>query len=278
MELFEKLKRLNDVTSSEEIIMDYIFSNSGSVIDMTIYDLAKVTNTSASSIIRLCKKCGYSGFRSLKINLTESIYKNLNSVQQVDVNVPFKDSDTDIMVAKQIAQLSMETINATFNLLSTKQLNNAIKKITTSKEVYAVGSGDNYLRLCDFQVKLLLINFYVKMSGMEAEQPRLARFSEPDDAAIVVSYSGETPEIIKIAQQFHQNQTPIIAITSDENSQLAKLADEVLLIPNKENSALCISNFSSRIATEYLLNALYSCIYKCNYKQNCQITMNNFVY
>lgn len=278
MELIEKLNRIKNVTISENIVIKYIISNSENVVNMTVYDLAKETHTSTSSIIRLCKKCGYSGFRSLKISLVESIYKNLNSIEKIDVNVPFKESDTDIMIAKQIAQLSIETINATFSLLSTRQLNYAVKKIITAQNVFAIGAGDNYLRLCDFKIKLLLINFYVKMAGLEAEQPRLAQFSTPNDVAIIVSYSGETADVVNNARQFAANRTPIIAVTSDEGSSLAKISNEVLLIPNKENSKLCISNFSSRISTEYILNALYSCIYNCNYRENCKITMNNFVY
>lgn len=268
MKLFERLNRINDPTASETKLINYILLNSENIVQMTIYDLAKNTNISPPTIVRFCKKCGYLGFKDLKISLIQSLDEQMNSIKKVDANIPFKETDTDLMISKEICQLSLETIQATFNLLSTRKLNSSVTQIISAENIYAVGVSDNYLRLSDFQVKLLQINLYVRMIGFQAEQYQLARASGPKDVALIVSYSGRTAEIVNDAKQFRMNHTPIIAITSDENSPLAMLSNEIFLLPNKENTQVSVANFSSHLAIEYILNSLYACIFNRNYKVN----------
>ena len=67
---------------------------------------------------------------------------------------------------------------------------------------------------------------------------------------------------------FLQKEAPIIAITSDLNSQLAKYATVILPIPNVEHADFKVSTFSSQLAIEYILNVLYSCIFSRNFDKN----------
>lgn len=271
MEILEELVQIKNTTANDEEIIKFIIADPENVISMSIYNLAKATHTSTSSVVRLCKKCHCKGFRDFKISLIQSIDKNISSITNIDVNIPFRNNDTDIVIAKKINQLSTEAVKATFNLLSSKKLNSAVNKITKANSVFAVGVGDNYIRLCDFKTKLLLINFYIKMTQLEDDQIRLTHLSNKDDIAIILSYSGKTRKIIECAKRFYANQTPIIAITSNEHSPLALLAEYIFLIPNKENSEFSISNFSSHVSIEYILNTLYSCVFNRDYMRNCKL-------
>ncbi|MJR68114.1 MurR/RpiR family transcriptional regulator, partial [Escherichia coli] len=96
----------------------------------------------------------------------------------------------------------------------------------------------------------------------------LAINATKNDVAILVSYSGNTAEIVNEARIFAEGGTPIIAITSDLNSQLAKYATVILPIPNVEHADFKVSTFSSQLAIEYILNVLYSCIFSRNFDKN----------
>ena len=274
MESLEDLVRIKNTTNNDEEIIKFIIEKPEQVINMSIYNLAQATHTSTSSIIRFCKKCNYKGFKDFKISLIQCIDKEINDINNVDVNMPFKKNDTDLVIAKKISQLSIETIKATFNLLSSSKLQTAVDQIINANSVFAVGVGDNYIRLCDFKTKLLLINFYIKMTQLEDDQIRLTNLSTKKDVAIILSYSGETKKVLECAQKFFLNRTPIIAITSNEHSHLASLADQIFLIPNKENSKVSFSNFSSHVSIEYILNTIYSCMFSRNYLANCKYTQN----
>lgn len=268
MNLLEKLQTEQHFSYNEQLIVEFILKDPEAVLHLSIYDLATQTNSSTSTIIRLCKKCRVSGFKEFKIILAHDLATSLRTISEVDANLPFTAKDTDRMISQKIARLTTETIEATQAMLTTQKLNHCVQKIIEAKNIYAIGVSDSYIRLLDFQTKLLRINMFVRMINLQAEQYHLALSSQADDVAIMVSYSGRTAEIVNDAKTFYQNKTPIIAITSDEHSPLATYASEVLLLPNKESAKFKVSNFSSHLAIEYMLNVLYSCIFNRNFERN----------
>ncbi|MER2132135.1 MAG: RpiR family transcriptional regulator, partial [Carnobacterium inhibens] len=64
VQVLNKLKDQTNFTNTEMRIADYIIQNITTIPTIYIEDLAKLTYTSHSTIIRLCKKIGYDGFRS----------------------------------------------------------------------------------------------------------------------------------------------------------------------------------------------------------------------
>jgi len=65
-----KLKEFKkEASATEKAIIDYILKNPEETSRLTIYKLAEKTYTSPSSIIRLCKKNGYSGFKEFSKEL-----------------------------------------------------------------------------------------------------------------------------------------------------------------------------------------------------------------
>lgn len=196
MNLIECLEQKERYTYNEGLIIDFILSHTERVLHMSIYELAEATNSSTSTIVRLCKKTETSGFKEFKIRLSRDLEIHYQAIRNVDANMPF-----------------------------------------------------------------LLIPY-------QAEQFYLAINATKNDVAILVSYSGNTAEIVNEARIFAEGGTPIIAITSDLNSQLAKYATVILPIPNVEHADFKVSTFSSQLAIEYILNVLYSCIFSRNFDKN----------
>lgn len=147
-------------------------------------------------------------------------------------------------------------------------LNKSIDLLLTAENILAVGVSNSYIRLTDFQTKLLRIQLFIHLIPYQAEQFYLAINATKNDVAILVSYSGNTAEIVNEARIFAEGGTLIIAITSDLNSQLAKYATVILPIPNVEHADFKVSTFSSQLAIEYILNVLYSCIFSRNFDKN----------
>lgn len=160
------------------------------------------------------------------------------------------------------------TVQSTQQLLTEAMLNKSIDLLLTAENILAVGVSNSYIRLTDFQTKLLRIQLFIHLIPYQAEQFYLAINATKNDVAILVSYSGNTAEIVNEARIFAEGGTPIIAITSDLNSQLAKYATVILPIPNVEHADFKVSTFSSQLAIEYILNVLYSCIFSRNFDKN----------
>lgn len=268
MNIINRLKHYKNFTYNENFVVNYILKNLEKSTNMTIYELAKQTNTSTSTIVRLSKKCGFEGFKEFKIALIKDFDDYLRNDTEIDANTPFHPSDTDLMISNKIAHLTSETVKETQKYLTTRQLNYCVDLLLTANNINAIGVSDCFIKLKDFQLKLLRINKFVRIIDSQAEQFFLANYASSNDVVIIVSYSGKTAEIINDAKYFHQNNASIIAITADEKSPLASYATELLLLPKKESSNIKVSNFSSQISIEYILNVLYSCIYNRNYYEN----------
>ena len=57
----------NEFTKSEKKMSKYLLEDKELIIQSTLTELSKITDVSESTISRLCKKVGYSGFRVFNI-------------------------------------------------------------------------------------------------------------------------------------------------------------------------------------------------------------------
>ena len=87
---------------------------------------------------------------------------------------------------------------------------------------------------------------------------------------MIISYSGETNELIKIAEILKEKKTPIIVLTSVGDNRLSHYANYILNIGSREKIFTKIAPFASQTSIEYLLNVIFSCLFKKNYETNIQ--------
>ena len=266
--LIEALQNHHHLTPCERSVANFILKDPQHILDLSIYELAGQCHTSPATVTRLCKKCQASDFRDFKIELAKNCSELGNAAHCVNVNVPFRPDDSDASVAHSIAQLYIETIEETVETCDAKQISRAVDLLLNANSIYGVALSGNYIRLRDFQLKLLRINYSVNLLDLQAEQYYLAYHASQADAAVLISYSGRTAEIVNDAKLFRINHTPSIAITADDQSPLAMYAQIILKVPMSETAKMKVSDFSSQIAISYVLNTLYACLYNRHFEQN----------
>lgn len=267
MSIFFQLKN-QELTDTEQKIAEYILEYPEAVLKMPIRQLAKKTYVSPTSVYKLCQKLGYEGYKEFILSLSSDLHHAVPEINGLDVNFPFDSDDSDRMIAKKIASLSFEIIENTEKLLNETQLSRAIDYLSHAESIFGVGVSLSYNRIMEFHTKMLRINKFVKIIPLQSDQFHLANNATEKDVAIVVSYSGETSEVVIDTQVFHEKGCKILAITSNSTSSIACYADVVLPLPETEDGENNISPYTSQIATEYILNVLYSCVYKRNYVDN----------
>jgi DNA-binding MurR/RpiR family transcriptional regulator len=115
---------------------------------------------------------------------------------------------------------------------------------------------------------MMRIGKQVNFRTMAGEQGFLARVSNPKHVAIIISYSGETDEIIRIAKTLKKQKTKIIAITSLWDNQLSHYSDLILHISSKEKIFNKMAPFSSLLSIQYICTMLYACFFSLNYNEH----------
>ena len=87
-----------------------------------------------------------------------------------------------------------------------------------------------------------------------------------DDAAVIISYSGETNEILDVARLCKQVGATIISITRYSNNTLSDIADVKLKTTSIGNSIRSVAS-GAQIAQLNMIDILYSAVAMDNYDE-----------
>ena len=259
-----------EFSESEKEIAKYILNHGEAVLSMSVKELAKHTYTSPATIVRLCKKIGLEGYNDFKIKYSAELQYDLQHTDRIDVNFPFQKDDSHPLICHKLASLSQEVIADTVKLIDFNQLHQIVDLIYHYPTIDIYGSGNSLLAAMGFQHKMMRISRDVNLRVLHGEQIFMSYNTNPDRIGMIISYSGETNEVIQIAQTLKEKKTPLIVLTSIGDNRLSHYADYILNIGSREKIFTKIAPFASQISMEYLLNVIFSCLFQKDYEQNIQ--------
>jgi DNA-binding MurR/RpiR family transcriptional regulator len=274
MIISNKLESMTSLSKSEEALAKYILIQKENIEKLSTKDLANATYTSPSTVIRLSQKLGFSGWNELKEKYLEELQYLNRHFSNIDSNFPFESHDTLMNVASKIGHLASESIEDTLSLLKHDELQKAVTLLDKSQIINVYGISNSLLIAYDFKHKMLRINRHVEITSLPGEQVYVASSSSPTHCAILISYSGEVDEILKIAKILKGNKTPIITLTSIGENTLKSFADCTFSITSREKLYSKIGTYSTNNSIHLILDILYSCLFKMNYDYNLEYKTN----
>ncbi|RDY29329.1 MurR/RpiR family transcriptional regulator [Romboutsia weinsteinii] len=255
--------KYNDLSATEKKIADFIINNTELIKGFTSSELAKQINVGQSTIVKFVKKFGYKGYTDFKMSLIESSMSNYNSSQLIHNDISIESSIDDIYL--KLIEENIKSLKATYEFLNEDLLNESIKILNESNKVLVAGIGTSGLVAKDMHYKLLKIgkcSLYSDDMHISYQMPLLM---EENDVCVLISYSGKTKEIIKLAEALKENNTKIILITANEKSPLAKISDIVLTVVSDE-TFFRTSAMSSRITQLSIIDIMFLGLVKENYE------------
>ena len=138
--------------------------------------------------------------------------------------------------------------------------------------VYAV--SNNLILAREFQHNMSRIGKKVELCQLQGETVYSAYMAERTSCALIISYSGETPVLVRGAEILKKHKIPVILITNIGESSLSKMADCVLRICTRERQYSKIATFTTDSSIAYLLDVLYSCLFVLDYEKNLQMKID----
>lgn len=273
MLLQEQMKQ-NIFSYNERIIIDFILKKQEKIKDYSTKMIGDETYTAPSTIIRIAHKLGFQGWSDFKEAFLDEVFYLNNHFQEINPNYPFTTQDTIMQIAHKITQLHIESAKDTASLIHHDTLQSAIQIIRKANvvKVFAIANL-NYVGE-EFVFKLNRIHKKAYINSVQDNQFQDAIMSTSDECAICLSYSGETPTLLKTAHFLKENKVPIIAITSLGNNSLSSLATVSLNISTREKSFSKIAGFTSLESMNIVLNILYSCLFSLDYQKNLNYKIN----
>lgn len=252
------LKYKEELSMSEKVVLDYLIENKAVLKDFNVEKIAEAAYTSPASVVRMCKKLGYKGFKDFKIDFI---------LANAKVEIPEYVEYTDVILAKDshygksVIENNIRILEETLKLHDEKSLNSAAKIIMSAHKVLVFGKGSSFLVCKDLEMKLRRINKMCIAQGESHEQLVDASFIGPNDAIICISNSGKTKEIISAALLARDKKAKIISIVKLGSSLLSELSDIVLFTSSLEGEFRSAA-MTSRISQLSVVDALFThCAY-----------------
>ena len=246
----------NSMSATERAVSDYLLTHQGEAMGMSIHQLAEKTFASPSTIIRMCQRIGFAGYKEFRQAVTcEVAVRRFSQAGQSPREISPSDSMEDIV--EKVTHKNILSLEDSKNLLDAETLNACVELLQNARTVLLFGQGASLYAARDAYLKFLRLNKPCVINDDWPSQLLQAKNSSPQDVAIVVSFSGETAEVIQSMRALRENGTPIIAITRCAPSPVAELA-HYRLYTTDDAATLHDGTMSSRISQLNVFDVLYT--------------------
>lgn len=245
--ILTNLKSLfSTLTKKEKIVGTYLLDNYTDVSYMNINELSKKLNVGETTILRFCKKLGYSGYYEFRHVLASEIKSE-------------KRCKKEECISNTYGQIS-EMIEDTLNLADYREINRAASMIKNCETVFLFGIGFSGLSAAGAQIRLSSMGHKAFYNTDNYVQILTASLVSTKDVVIGFSISGETKATIEILELAKRNGANTICITNNRKSSITEVSDIVLVTAGKsigEEGSTLITEMSQLFVLEQIFNRLH---------------------
>lgn len=231
------LKSYATLNATDLLIWSFIEKNKSQSSKMSIDELAKHCNVSRTTITRFVRKIGLNGYSEFKVLLD---WENKGNVlAKLDENA------FDMMCDSVIQYVEDQR---------TKDYEKICKLIYESRQTFVYGTGDIQNAVSE-QIRRMFLSgqeIIHNISGITFDNAFYSLVSE-HDIVILISLSGNSKEVIEIAQRLKLKGIKIISITEFKDNRLTQLSDASLYISTTNLSILDVHPYFKTTMLYFLL-------------------------
>ena len=225
---------------------------------MTSYELATQLDIGQSTIIRFSKKLGYNSFRDLQVDLINS--PSPAAIEDISVDEPT--NATSYKITRQY----QEIIDLTYAQNSDVTIEKAVQYIRCARRIQIHGIGNSNLFAQYFANQLTTIGVLASCASNNHVVYSTISCYGPDDLVILISESGETPEILQAAKIAQNHGVPVISMTRAVKNKLYDCSDLILRTVNRM-SRTRLETMTMRCSQLCLIDMIYLNLFKTDYER-----------
>ncbi|AYN92857.1 MULTISPECIES: transcriptional regulator HexR [Pseudomonas] len=234
---------------SELKVAEHVMLDPAAVMHSSMADLAHEVGVSEPTIVRFCRAIGCDGFQDLKLRLAQSLASGASFGQ-----FAIHENDSVVDFSLKIFDTTLHTLMDIRERLDMQALEQAIEEISKAKRVMFYGFGASGAVATDAQHKF----FRLLLSAFAYSDPHMQAMSAatltPDDAAICISQSGRSKDLLITANLVRDSGAKLITICPSQ-TPLAELANVSLTIDVPEDTEI-YTPLTSRIAHLVIIDVL----------------------
>lgn len=276
MNLLLEMREVKDLTPSERQVVNYILENPEEAAGTGISELAQKTYTSTSTVMRLCKRLGmdsYIGFRQ-KLVQDLDVYRRTAILARAKEPIEKHDSIGDIF--EKVSSYNAKAIIDFKELNKISVVEDIINLMEKAECFDFYGVGASKLVAQDAKLKAMRLGVFATAYDHYGEMMVASKISNKKRLAFMISYTGETINVLKAAKILAANGVSTVSITSNTDNSLRNLCDYNLLVSSTE-SVFRMGATSSRIASLNVIDVLFTAYANMNYERSIEMLKKTHV-
>lgn len=263
--LLDTLSDFSQMTPAEIQVAKYLLAHPNEVISQTVSEIGTAALTSKPTVLRLCKKLGFEGFKDFRRRLM--LEQMMQGQVQDQLNDRAINADTKVSeLAERVSSIYANTYTRTQRLLNQQALQRAINVLTQAPSVdfYASGIAATCAESGAFKFRNVGLNATVQTNVNEHYVA--ATRNQPHRVAVMISFTGGNPFVIEAGRYLKQAGIYLIGIGDQVSPKLRELVDAYLEVPGQE-TLLNMKAVESAAAVNYVLDILVSALTVAKFPQ-----------
>ena len=225
-----------------------------------IGEVAEALGVSEAMVVKVSRRLGYGGFKELRAELL-AYYSHL----KVELDEELSQEDSISQIVRKVFATERSALEEVESILDIDAIAEASRILIKARQRDLYGVGGSATVCADASHKFLRIGIRSSVFSDAHLIAMSASLLEKGDAAIVVSHSGESKDVILGAEIARRSGAKVITITNSIASTLARNSDVVLCAPAKE-APLMGQNAAARIAQLAILDTMFICLAREDYQ------------
>jgi len=236
---------------AEKKIAKFILNNPKKVVDMTVSELAEISDVSIASVSRFCRKVGLKGFAQLKISLAQELVDTHKSGEiSNDISVDNIPQSLQNILANKITELKQ-----TVNLINTDEFREILEGIRDASRVQVIAVGNTIPVAIDAAFKFNELGIPTTAGTIWETQLSYSFTLGKGDVLIAISNSGESDKVLEAVKIANNNKAMTIGITNSPHSAIGEEVQYHITTATREKLFLdefCFSRVSASTVIEVI--------------------------
>lgn len=208
---------------------------------------------SEASVVKFYKKLGLNSFQQFKVILVQSISRAPLEIVYEDVST----EDDTRTITEKIFKATVRAILDTLNSIDVESIKKAVEMFREARRIIFIGFAASAAVAFDAFHKFTRIGKNCLFSNDEHIIATILATASPGDLLVAVSHTGETISVVNFARKAREMRIPVVAITGNKKSTLAKYSD-VVLVTNTKETKIRTDAMTSRIVQLVILDTIYT--------------------
>ena len=245
---------MSELPASEMKVAVFVLEHAKEVPYISIHELAARSKSSSAAVVRFCKSIGVENFNSLKVRLSAE------STQWQETETGILDIENNESVASVIEKTlsnALRVFEDTAGQIEHAVIERVVVMLEEVEVIYVYGVGASFLIAEDIAQKWRRLGKYA--FAISDPHLLLSTMAAQNEKAIFwgVSYSGQTKEVLLLAEKAKSFGMKTIGLSRIGNHKLSNIVDELLTTARAPEALLRSAATSSRFAQLFLIDIVF---------------------